>query len=297
MSEPEKHPRTMRMPKPKNSAGRDLKAAIGVGVGLALLVIIGILLSPWAWYLLVAGAIAVATWEVGGRLKEAGYHLPMPIMIIGGQAMVWTSWPFETSGILSSYVATVLVLMFFRVFYNGPEKEARNYLRDTSVGIFTLTWIPLFGSFAAMLSLMENNDIPGTFFILTFMLCVIGSDVGGYILGVFFGSHPMAPAVSPKKSWEGFAGSILFGSITGALAVHFLLAHHWWLGVLLGICLVICATLGDLVESQFKRDLGIKDMSNLLPGHGGIMDRLDGMLPSAMVTWLILSAVSSSYAG
>lgn len=297
MSEPEKHPRTMRMPKPKNSAGRDLKAAIGVGVGLALLVIIGILLSPWAWYLLVAGAIAVATWEVGGRLKEAGYHLPMPIMIIGGQAMVWTSWPFETSGILSSYVATVLVLMFFRVFYNGPEKEAKNYLRDTSVGIFTLTWIPLFGSFAAMLSLMENNDIPGTFFILTFMLCVIGSDVGGYILGVFFGSHPMAPAVSPKKSWEGFAGSILFGSITGALAVHFLLAHHWWLGVLLGICLVICATLGDLVESQFKRDLGIKDMSNLLPGHGGIMDRLDGMLPSAMVTWLILSAVSSSYAG
>lgn len=187
--------------------------------------------------------------------------------------------------------------MFFRVFYNGPEKEARNYLRDTSVGIFTLTWIPLFGSFAAMLSLMENNDIPGTFFILTFMLCVVGSDVGGYILGVFFGSHPMAPAVSPKKSWEGFAGSILFGSITGALAVHFLLAHHWWLGVLLGICLVICATLGDLVESQFKRDLGIKDMSNLLPGHGGIMDRLDGMLPSAMVTWLILSAVSSSYAG
>lgn len=297
MSEPEKHHRTMRMPKPKNSAGRDLKAAIGVGVGLALLVIIGILLSPWAWYLLVAGAIAVATWEVGGRLKEAGYHLPMPIMIIGGQAMVWTSWPFETSGILSSYVATVLVLMFFRVFYNGPEKEAKNYLRDTSVGIFTLTWIPLFGSFAAMLSLMENNDIPGTFFILTFMLCVIGSDVGGYILGVFFGSHPMAPAVSPKKSWEGFAGSILFGSITGALAVHFLLAHHWWLGVLLGICLVICATLGDLVESQFKRDLGIKDMSNLLPGHGGIMDRLDGMLPSAMVTWLILSAVSSSYAG
>src|SRR5699024_2559438 len=108
---------------------------------------------------------------------------------------------------------------------------------------------------------------------------------------------PMAPAVSPKKSWEGFAGSILLGSLTGALAVHFLLHHHWWLGVILGICLVICATLGDLVESQFKRDLGIKDMSNLLPGHGGLMDRLDGMLPSAMVTWLILSVVSSSYAG
>lgn len=101
----------------------------------------------------------------------------------------------------------------------------------------------------------------------------------------------MAPAVSPKKSWEGFIGSALFGMVVGALAVAFLLEHHWWLGVLLGLGLVVCATLGDLVESQFKRDLGIKDMSKLLPGHGGMMDRIDGMLPSSMVTWLILSFI------
>lgn len=297
MNEPEQHHRSMRMPKPKNNAGRDLKAAIGVGVGLGLLVLLGILLSPWGWYILVSGAVAVATWEVGSRLKEADYRLPMPIMIIGGQAIVWSSWPFGTSGILASFVTTVLVLMYFRIFYNGKDREAKNYLRDTSVGIFVLTWIPLFGSFAAMLSLMANNSVPGIYFILTFMLCVIASDVGGYAAGVFFGSHPMAPLVSPKKSWEGFAGSIFLGSLTGALCVHFLLQHQWWLGVVLGICLVICATLGDLVESQFKRDLGIKDMSNLLPGHGGLMDRLDGMLPAAMVTWLILNVVSGSYIG
>lgn len=295
MNEPEQHHRSMRMPKPKNNAGRDLKAAIAVGIGLGVLVLLGIVLSPWGWYILVAGFMAAATWEVGSRLKEGGYHLPLPIMIIGGQAIIWLSWPFGTMGILASFVATVLVLMYFRIFYNGTEKEARNYLRDTSVGIFVLTWIPLFGSFAAMLSLMQNNSVPGTYFILTFMLCVIASDVGGYIAGVFFGSHPMAPLVSPKKSWEGFAGSIVLGSVTGALCVHFLLDHHWWMGVLLGCALVVCATLGDLVESQFKRDLGIKDMSNLLPGHGGLMDRLDGMLPAAMVTWLILSVISSSY--
>ncbi|MFP7364577.1 phosphatidate cytidylyltransferase [Corynebacterium callunae] len=295
MSEPEQHHRSMRMPKPKNNAGRNLKAAVGVGVGLAILVLLGIILSPWGWYIVVAGAVAAGTWEVGSRLKESGYHLPMLIMLLGGQAIVWASWPLGTVGILASYVATVLVLMYFRIFYNGADKEARNYLRDTSVGIFVLTWIPLFGSFAAMLSLMENNSVPGIFFIMTFMLCVVGSDVGGYAAGVFFGSHPMAPLVSPKKSWEGFAGSVALGALTGALCVHFLLEHHWWLGVILGFALVVCATLGDLVESQFKRDLGIKDMSNLLPGHGGIMDRLDGMLPAAMVTWLILSVVSSSY--
>ena len=116
---------------------------------------------------------------------------------------------------------------------------------------------------------------------------------GGYIAGVMFGSRPMAPAVSPKKSWEGFIGSVIGGVVTGALTVSLLLGEAWWIGALMGLGLVICATLGDLVESQFKRELGIKDMSNLLPGHGGLMDRLDGMLPSAMVTWLVLSILGN----
>jgi len=119
---------------------------------------------------------------------------------------------------------------------------------------------------------------------------VVASDVGGYVAGVMFGSHPMAPAVSPNKSWEGFAGSIVFGIITGTLVVHFLIQGPWWMGIIMGIALVVCATMGDLVESQFKRELGIKDMSNLLPGHGGLMDRLDGMLPAAAATYALLNA-------
>jgi cytidylyltransferase family len=123
------------------------------------------------------------------------------------------------------------------------------------------------------------------------MLCVVASDVGGYAAGVMFGAHPMAPAVSPKKSWEGFAGSVLFGMITGALSVHFLLHDDWRIGLVLGVGLVICASLGDLVESQFKREFGIKDMSAILPGHGGLMDRIDGMLPAAMATWLLINTL------
>jgi phosphatidate cytidylyltransferase len=118
------------------------------------------------------------------------------------------------------------------------------------------------------------------------------SDIGGYTAGVLFGKHPMAPAISPKKSWEGLAGSLLFGTTASVLAVVFLLDKPWWIGVPLGLMLVITGTLGDLVESQVKRDLGIKDMDALLPGHGGLMDRLDSVLPSAVATWIVLSLLA-----
>ena len=275
--------------KPRNSAGRDLKSAIGVGVGLGAVVLLAIFVIPGGWYPLVALAAAAATWEVHSRLKEHGYVVSLPTVLVGGQVMLWSSLFFGVEGLIAGFVTSVLALMFGRLFYHGRHSAPQNYLRDAAIGVFVLTWIPLFASFAAMLSQISGEAVSGRYYIVTFMLCVIASDTGGYITGVLFGKNPMAPAVSPKKSWEGFAGSVLFGAVTGALCEHFLIQGYWWSGVILGLCLVVCATLGDLVESQFKRELGIKDMSNILPGHGGVMDRLDGMLPSAMVTWLILS--------
>mgnify|MGYP000843735166 FL=1 len=275
--------------KPRNSAGRDLKSAIGVGVGLGAVVLLAIFVIPGGWYPLVALAAAAATWEVHSRLKEHGYVVSLPTVLVGGQVMLWSSLFFGVEGLIAGFVTSVLALMFGRLFYHGRHSAPQNYLRDAAIGVFVLTWIPLFASFAAMLSQISGEAVSGRYYIVTFMLCVIASDTGGYITGVLFGKNPMAPAVSPKKSWEGFAGSVLFGAVTGALCEHFLIHGYWWSGVILGLCLVVCATLGDLVESQFKRELGIKDMSNILPGHGGVMDRLDGMLPSAMVTWLILS--------
>ena len=307
------------IPKPKNSAGRDLKTAIPVGIGLFTIVLLAIFVIPFGWYPLVALAILLGQWEVITRVTEAGYVVQRWCLLFGGQLMLWLSWPFGTTGLVSGFVAAVLLLMFSRLFYAGPAAEQRhpqqsldsgasaqpdqsekqgkqgpkNYVRDTSMGVFILTWIPLFGSFAAMMSLLRgHDDVPGSMFIITFMLCVIASDTGGYIAGVMFGSHPMAPTVSPKKSWEGFAGSTISSAVVGALMVGNLLYYDWWWGVLLGFGLAVCATLGDLLESQFKRELGIKDMSNMVPGHGGVMDRLDGMLPSAMVTWLVLSVIA-----
>lgn len=281
------------LPKPKNKPGRNLPVAIAVSAVLGALVLLAVWIGPAGWYPLVAAAVGVATWEVVSRLRERSYHIPLVPMILLGQFMVWMSWPFGTKGLVAAFVTAVLATMFGRLFYHGRTTPPQNYLRDTSMAIFVLTWIPLFASFAAMLSLISSTGVPGGLYIITFMLCVVASDTGGFIAGVMFGSHPMAPAVSPKKSWEGFAGSVVGGSVTGALTVSLLLQHQWWMGAIMGVGLVICATLGDLVESQFKRELGIKDMSNILPAHGGLMDRLDGMLPSAMVTWVVLSLLGS----
>lgn len=291
--QPSPHPAPkLKAPRPKNKAGRDLGAAVTTGVVLGALVIAAVYVGPRAWYPLVALAIGLAMWEVLTRLREAGYQQPRTLLIILGQIMVWASAFYSTAGLVAGFAITVLFIMFWRMFHRGRQETPEHYLRDTAVGIFVLAWIPLFGSFAAMISLIDEGGVPGSHFIVAFMLCVVASDVGGYAAGVMFGSHPMAPAVSPNKSWEGFAGSMVFGLITGVLVVVLLIDGPWWMGLILGAALVVCATMGDLVESQFKRELGIKDMSNLLPGHGGLMDRLDGMLPAACATYILLNAAA-----
>lgn len=281
----------MAAPKPKNGAGRDLKKAIGVGVFLAVLVV-ACLQTPFAWYPLVATAMGLATYEVWRRLYETGYVLPLVTLVVGSQVMIYLSWPFGTTGLVAGYATSVLLVMVTRLFHHGRKSPPHNYVRDTAVAVFVLTWIPLFGAFAAMLSRMETAQASGAAFIFTFMACVIASDVGGYVFGIFLGKHPMAPAVSPKKSWEGFVGSVVFSTAAGIACVVLLLDGPFWIGILLGVGLAACGTLGDLVESQFKRDLGIKDMSGMLPGHGGLMDRLDGLLPAAMITWVVLNMLS-----
>lgn len=273
--------------------GRNLPVAIMVSIVLAALVLLSVWIGPVAWYPLVALAMAGAMWEVLTRLREKGIQLPKWRMILLGQIIIWISWPLGATGVLGAAAASALVVMFSRLFHHGRHAPPQNYLRDSAYGLFVLTWIPVFGSFAAMISRLDSHGVAPGLYIITFMACVVASDTGGYTAGVLLGRRPMVPAISPSKTWEGALGSAVAGAVVGALTVHFLLNDHWWLGLILGLALVVSAIMGDLVESQFKREVGIKDMSQILPGHGGLMDRLDGMLPSAVVTWLILSTLGA----
>ncbi|WP_307793192.1 phosphatidate cytidylyltransferase [Amycolatopsis sp. MtRt-6] len=268
--------------KKASKAGRNLPAAIGVALLLGAAIIVSLLTVRYLMIGIIAIAIAVGTFEFAGVLRRvADIRVAMIPVLVGGQAMIWLAWPFGREGALTAFVLTVLACLLWRL-----PGGAKGYLRDISASTFAAAYLPLFAAFAAMLVPPED----GVGRVLTFLIGVVASDTGGYIAGVLGGKHPMAPTISPKKTWEGFAGSLIGGVVAGALTLSLMLDGHVWQGVIFGVAIVLTATLGDLVESLIKRDLGVKDMGTLLPGHGGIMDRLDSLLPSAVVSWLLLSA-------
>lgn len=275
-------------PKKSSRAGRNLPAAIAVGVVLGGMAIGTLLFAPLWWLPLLAVAIAIATHEVIRRLREHGFVLPTVPLLVGGQAMIWLTWPFGAAGLLGAYAGTVVICMFWRLLGQGLNKQPINYLRDIAASVLLATWVPLFAAFTALLIFADDGGER----VFTVIATVVFADIGGYVAGVLFGKHLMAPAISPKKSWEGMGGSLVFGTAAAILSVAFLLDRPAWIGVPLGVLLVITGVLGDLVESQVKRDLGIKDMGTLLPGHGGIMDRIDAMLPSAVVGWIVLTLLA-----
>ncbi|HWD06975.1 MAG TPA: phosphatidate cytidylyltransferase [Amycolatopsis sp.] len=277
--EPAKEPE----PAKKDSRlGRNLPAAIGVGLVLGAAIIVSLLTVRFIFIGVIAIAIGVGTFEFAGVLKRvANIKVAMIPVLVGGQAMIWLAWPFGREGALTAFALTVLVCLVWRL-----PGGAEGYLRDTSASVFASAYLPLFGAFAAML--VPPDDGVGR--VLTFLIAVVASDTGGFIAGVLGGKHPMAPVISPRKSWEGFAGSMVAGIAAGILTVTLMLHGQIWQGAVFGAAIVLTATIGDLVESLIKRDLGVKDMGTLLPGHGGIMDRLDSLLPSAVVSWVLLTA-------
>lgn len=272
----------------KSRAGRNLPAAIAVGATLGLGAIAILLFAPKWWLAVLALAIPIATHEVIRRLREAGYALPAVGLLVGGQAILWLTWPYGVAGALGGYGGTIVVCMVWRLVGHGLSEQPVNYLRDISATVLLATWVPLFATFSALLVFQGH----GGGRVLAVIATVVFADIGGYVAGVLFGKHPLAPAISPKKSWEGLGGSLVFGITAAVFSVTFLLGKDWWVGLLLGLLLVVTGVLGDLIESQVKRDLGIKDMGTLLPGHGGMMDRIDAMLPSAVAGWIVLTLLA-----
>ncbi|MGY1649916.1 phosphatidate cytidylyltransferase [Geodermatophilus sp. SYSU D01119] len=269
---------------PKSSrAGRDLVAAIGVGLGLGAVIVASLLVYRPAFLGVIAVAILVGVVELVRALEAGNARVPLAPVLVGTVAMLALAWTRGTDGLVAGFVFTVVAVLLWRLG-DGPE----GYLRDATAGVFVALYVPLLAGFAVLLLVPDD----GVARVLAFIATVVGNDVGGYAAGVLFGRHPMAPTVSPKKSWEGMAGSIVACVAVATPIVTLALDGPWWGGVLFGVALAVSATVGDLGESLIKRDLGIKDMGTLLPGHGGIMDRLDSLLPSAAAAYLLLAWVA-----
>lgn len=285
--------KAIRTPK----AGRDLPAAISVGLALLILVIGSLLFYPAAFVAVATIFSCVGVWEVNRALADKGIKAPTTPVMIGALAMPACAYFAGAEGLLFALAASAGATVLWRSLDAEPG-AAKSIL----AGVFSLMWIPFLLSFVFLMLRGESgatlgltldlNDInPGVVKVVIMLLLVVANDTFGYLVGVFFGKHPMAPKISPKKSWEGFAGSLAGATLVAIPATVFLLDQHWWVGFALAIGMVFAGTGGDFAESMVKRELGVKDMSNLLPGHGGVMDRLDSILFAAPVAYAIFTVL------
>ncbi|MEO7058925.1 MAG: phosphatidate cytidylyltransferase [Lapillicoccus sp.] len=261
-------------------AGRNLPAAITVGLTLGALVAASLFWRRDLFLWLATASICVGVWELTRALRPVGIRVPLVPTLVGAVSMMVAAFYGQGQALAVCFGLTCLAILLWR-FADGVVGAAR----DVAGGTFVAAYPALLASFSSLM--LAPSD--GAWRIFTYIGVTVASDIGGYAVGARAGRHPMAPTISPKKSWEGFGGSVAACSVVGVLDVTLTLHGSWWVGLLLGVLTAIVATMGDLVESMIKRDLGIKDMSNILPGHGGIMDRLDSQVMVAPVAWAVLA--------
>jgi len=268
-------------------AGRDIFVATGVAIIILAAVGACLLWFNWGIVIIAAAAVPGAQVELGRALaKHRGGKIVFPpvmagsaLFIVGAYvSRVYPTW-LPPSALLWIIGLTIIVIMLWRLW--GPIE---GYVADVTSTVFLLGYPCLL--FSALVFLLARPE--GAALIATYVVGIAASDTGGYFMGVLIGKHPMAPKISPKKSWEGVAGSFLLSGIGVILMVVLLLSDSWWKGLVLAVVLVVVGILGDLVESVIKRDLGVKDLGTLIPGHGGIMDRLDSYILAAVPAWLVM---------
>jgi phosphatidate cytidylyltransferase len=267
-------------------SGRNLVSAIGIGLALGLVMVFSLLFIKDIFVVFATVLVAFTVFELATALRHAGRDVPRIPSVLAAVVVVPVSFYFGEEWQWISMIGGVLLVVLWRLAELAiPRHRAsmRSVSLDMSGGVFIQVYVTFLGSIAALL--LRNDD--GQWWVMTFLIVVVSVDVGAYATGLNFGKHPMAPTISPKKTWEGFAGSWIFGVASSVLLSLFLLDMPWWFGLILGTVLVLTATAGDLSESLLKRDLGIKDMSTWLPGHGGFLDRLDSILPSAAAAYVL----------
>ena len=282
------------MARASGRAGRNLTSAIGIGLVLGGVILLSLFLVRQVFAVFAAAASVVAVLEIAGALAGRGIVIPRLPVLAGTVGMLAAALFGGADALVVAFAVAVSVVLSWTVVFpvrhprsptgTGAGRRSTPDARDTAAAVFTLAYVPLLAGFACLMLRPEG----GQWWVLTLILLVVCNDTGGLVGGVLWGRHPLAPRISPKKSWEGLGGSAALAALAGVVLALTVFHFAWWVGLLLGVVTVAVATLGDLGESMIKRDLGIKDMSSLLPGHGGLMDRMDSILAAAPVVWLIL---------
>ena len=265
----------------KTRPGRDLPVAITVGLGLLAAVVAALFIRKEAFVVLAVLAVCAGLWELAQAFTRRSVHLPLLPLLVGAVGILVSAYTAGAEALFVSFMLTVGGVMVWRVLDGSGDRA----LRDIVGGAFAAAYLPFLAGFV-MLMLAEPD---GPARVMVFVLLVVASDTGGFAVGVLLGRHPLAPSVSPKKSWEGLAGSVVLACVVGVVSVQVAFDGEPLVGVFLGLATVVSATLGDLAESMLKRDLELKDMGRLVPGHGGVLDRLDSLLLTAPAVYLILA--------
>lgn len=274
-------------PPPAPKGGRNVPAAIGVGLLLGAIVVAS--LFAWRKEVFLGFAVlvcGVALWELSRALLVRDVRLPLIPLLVGAVGVIVSAYTSGVEALLVAFLLTSGGAFVWRVLDGGGVSA----LRDATAGVFAAAYVPFLGGFLALMLAAED----GPWRVLVLIAVCVANDTGGYAAGYRFGRHPMAPVVSPKKSWEGLAGSVLAACAVAVPMTVLLLGAPWWGGVLIAVAGVAASTLGDLAESLLKRDLGVKDMGTLLPGHGGVLDRVDSILAAAPVVYVVLYVLLGS---
>ena len=286
---------------PKSRAGRNLPAAIGVGLGLLAIVAASLAFRPEPFLVIVVAAVVGGTWELRTAFSKRGIKLAAAPLIVGGSGTVISAFYGGADAMLIAYVLTIAASCLWVVLEGlGSTTTA---LRDASAQVFAATYVALLAGFVVLILGLPD----GNWKVVWFILLAVANDTGGYLFGVLFGKHRLAPSISPKKTWEGAAGSVALTCLVGIMGALWVLRLPFWpdaaatllrsalgLGIVLALFTAFTATLGDLAESLLKRDLGLKDMGHLLPGHGGVLDRVDSILVTAPFVYLMLLWATSA---
>ncbi|MEY3310468.1 MAG: hypothetical protein RL107_604 [Actinomycetota bacterium] len=258
--------------------GRNLVAALLIGSALGTVFVFSLIIDKQFFMIFIAVFIGFGSWELATISRTETRHVPRVPILIAALSMVPATFYFGALGQLVSLAAGIGFVIIWHSIQRGLSKAAVTD-RDMLMSAFSLSYVPFLASFALIMTALDG----GEWWTLGTMIIIASIDTGAYATGLLFGRHPMAPKISPKKTWEGFAGSVVFAVTAGFIIATQMIHIDWWWGILFGLALVGTATTGDLIESLIKREIGTKDASQLLPGHGGFLDRLDSVLPSMFV--------------